>query len=803
MRLTRSFVLPQDAELLPAIDFSEELRRSSGADDGDFALSRRNSRSHSKIVDAETARLLRHFEKPTTIARAVARFSRSQSDSAGAASADRLLEEALPLLRSLVEDGLLVEAESAEALPSKESLTAGDRVEQWSVGRCIQSLEDTELYLVSEADGRWGALKIGRPGQRGAQFALEREAEVLKGSVSRILPRLLGSGTWRERPYLVTEWIFGVDAESAAAGIRRLGDPRCRREMLKLGAAILDAYTALHELGLLHGDIHPRNLMVDRQGQVHVLDFGLTARLTDPSEAGRGGISFFFEPEFARAALSRLPPPPPSLAGEQYALGCLLYLVQTGAYTQDFNLERSAMLTQIASGAMKSFEKRGLRPWPDVEQVLAKALSIDAADRYPSTRTFAEAWRAIEDMPEPAGDGGAPNAGLGEIRREVQRHSAIGGSWMRHGFDSAPTAPLNSGSAGLAYALYRIACASDDGELLALADAWSTHAWGSIGSAKAFDNDGLDHSVSKAGLASLQYQPPGVYAAHALIASGRGDLATQSRAAGEFIAWGRRALTEPEARLDLTLGFAGSLLGAALLLDSCAGAGVALAAGGIRLELLAFGRELCTHLWWALDNYPALGEPFGLADTGVAHGWAGILYATLCWCAAAGEAPPTSLPKRLDDLARRAEPLGRGLHWPWRARFIIPGWCNGSAGQVFLWTQAHRALGNSEYLALAEGAAWSTWENPGRIPSLCCGLAGQAYALLNIHRYTGETAWLRRAEAMAAWAAEIAARDSQRTGDSQLEGRPGSLYNGLAGLAVLDADLERPLEARMPFFERD
>src|SRR5271170_6913533 len=151
MRLSGSFVLPQDAELRPVLEFSEELRRKAGAQDADFALSRKNSRSHSKIVDAGAAQLIRQFERPSTIAAAVARFSRAQPTGSERLPAEQILEDALPMLRSLIDEGLLVEAGSAQASPTAESLAQGDAVHEWVVARCIQSLEDTELYLVSRS----------------------------------------------------------------------------------------------------------------------------------------------------------------------------------------------------------------------------------------------------------------------------------------------------------------------------------------------------------------------------------------------------------------------------------------------------------------------------------------------------------------------------------------------------------------------------------------------------------------------------------------------------------------------------
>ncbi len=802
MRLSGSFVLPQDAELRPVIEFSEMLRRNAGAQDGDFALSRKNSRSHSKIVDASVAKLIRQFEKPSTIAAAVARFSRDQPNGPERLPAERILEDALPLLRSLINQGLLVEAGSAQAFPTTESLATGDKIDEWVVARCIQSLEDTELYLVSK-DGQWGALKIARPGDARAQRMLEREAELLHGNAVKSLPHLLAASIWLDRPYLVTEWFSGVNAESASAEIRREPDPDSRRQLHALGAAILDAYTDLHKHGLLHGDIHPHNLLVDRHGLVKILDFGLAARLEESSSMRRGGIGFYFEPEFARATLKDLPPPPASFAGEQYSLAAMLYLLLTGSHTQDFKLERIEMLGQIANGAMVPFAQRGIEAWPAVEQVLAKALSRDSADRYSSTREFAQAWRTAEFQTLTQTSHPEPNSKLREIRREVLRKSAISGEWMREGFKTLATAPINNGSAGLAYALFRIACATDDGELLATADAWSIRAIAAIESPEAFDIKPPNPSALKVGLASLHHHRPGVHATQALIAAARGDALIQRRAIDQFVAWGKQALQEPEPTIDLTLGFAGSLLGAALLLDSLAESSGPQEKSESKAELLAFGSDLSTQLWTILDSYAPIGELPGLGDTGVAHGWAGILYASLVWNAAAATPMTESLHRRLDQLAARAEPIARGLHWPWGTRSSFPSWCNGSAGQVFLWTEAHKATGDNRYLALAEGAAWNTWEAPSRFASLCCGISGQAYALLNFYRHTGEEVWLRRAGKMAGWAAELASAPGTQTGDAPPETRPGSLYNSLAGLAVLDADLDRPLDARMPFFERD
>jgi serine/threonine-protein kinase len=122
---------------------------------------------------------------------------------------------------------------------------------------------------------------------------------------------------------------------------------------------------------------------------------------------------------------------------------------------------------------------------------------------------------------------------------------------------------------------------------------------------------------------------------------------------------------------------------------------------------------------------------------------------------------------------------------------VMPGWCNGSAGHVFLWTAAYDAFGDEQFLRLAQAVALHAAEEPMYTADLCCGAAGRAYALLNVYKHTGDTAWLGRARRLANHAAEY-------TGEQT---RSNSLWKGELGVAVLIADLDSPENAQMPFFE--
>ncbi len=108
---------------------------------------------------------------------------------------------------------------------------------------------------------------------------------------------------------------------------------------------------------------------------MRLIDFGL-ARVSDPAlglkEPYRGGVAFFYEPEYAAAARAGKPPPPASEAGEQYGLAVLLYHLLTGLHYLDFSLEQDEMLRQIAEDPPLPFVRQGLDAWPAMEGVLAR-----------------------------------------------------------------------------------------------------------------------------------------------------------------------------------------------------------------------------------------------------------------------------------------------------------------------------------------------------------------------------------------------------------------------------------------------
>ncbi len=629
---------------------------------------------------------------------------------------------------------------------------------------------------------------------------LDREAAILRHLAGSVSPALLDAGEWENRRYLVLEWCDGVDAGTAAATLHREGSAEARNKLLGLCCQILRTYSRLHEQGVIHSDIHPRNILVDQEDRVKIVDYGL-ARQEDVNqkfgEPERGGIGFFFEPEYAAAIRKGHRPPCTSQPGEQYGLAALLYSLLAGANYLDFSLTKDEMMRQIVENQPVPFAQRNVAAWPEVENILAKALSKDPSSRFASISEFAESLSAV-GVPEGDWHMGVPVADPTALDRVLDRaleRVGFSGGLVHSGLVTPPKASVTYGAAGIAYALYRIACGRQDAALLSLADVWCSRAASDPDNNDSYYNPDIEITPEIVGSISPYHTLSGVHAVQALVSHAMCDVASQAAAIDGFMVNSQK----PCDNLDLALGRSGTLLVTSLLLDTLGDGDMLKPA-----PMLELGNYTMESVWRAINEQPAMREGTLITYLGIAHGWAGILYATLCWHESSGSELPPQLEERLRQLMECAEPSGRGVRWPWvlpqgrggGPANYMPGWCNGSAGHVFLWTLAHRVFKDEAYLRMAEKAAWHAWESTDSISNLCCGLAGQAYGLLNLYKHTGESAWVERARELASRAA---AWDTNAYTAMKLA--PESLYKGEMGVAVLAAELSSPEGACMPFFE--
>ena len=179
--------------------------------------------------------------------------------------------------------------------------------------------------------------------------------------------------------YISMEFVDGEDLASLLMRIGRLPVDKALETARKLCAGL----AAAHERGVLHRDLKPANIMIDRRGQVVIMDFGL-AGLSDQMHGDvRSGTPAYMAPE--QLAGTEVTP-----KSDIYALGLVLYELFTGkrAFEAASMVELMEMQQRASPVSLTSLVKE---LDPGVERVILLCLSADPKQRPGSALSIAAA----------------------------------------------------------------------------------------------------------------------------------------------------------------------------------------------------------------------------------------------------------------------------------------------------------------------------------------------------------------------------------------------------------------------------
>jgi serine/threonine-protein kinase len=240
------------------------------------------------------------------------------------------------------------------------------------------------------------ALKVLKPGPAGAGSVRDRlrtEARTLSRLIHPNIATLFDLDRDGEREFLVLEFVPGQTLDRLLLD-GPLPEARCRA----IGIEIAEALAAAHELGLVHLDLKPGNVIVTPRGRCKVLDFGL-ARLEegdvdsrDPTRSEQAGSLAgtlpYLAPEQVRGAA-------PDARTDLWALGVVLHEMACGV--RPFaGANPAALLYAIVHEPPPSLAARRPELSPRFVALVERLLEKDPARRWSDAPALIRALRAVE-----------------------------------------------------------------------------------------------------------------------------------------------------------------------------------------------------------------------------------------------------------------------------------------------------------------------------------------------------------------------------------------------------------------------
>jgi tetratricopeptide (TPR) repeat protein/predicted Ser/Thr protein kinase len=195
---------------------------------------------------------------------------------------------------------------------------------------------------------------------------------------------------YQNRSYIAMEYVEGASLKDMIDGKElRIN------QVIDIAMQISHGLAKAHEAGIVHRDIKPQNVLIDRDGRARILDFGLAKLKGDAklTQAGStlGTISYMSPEQAQGEEVDR--------RSDIFSLGVMLYEMITGRVPFQGE-QQAAILNSIVTEQPQPLARYNNKVSPELERIVAKALAKDREDRYQHADDLLADLRCDQKMTE-------------------------------------------------------------------------------------------------------------------------------------------------------------------------------------------------------------------------------------------------------------------------------------------------------------------------------------------------------------------------------------------------------------------
>ena len=226
-----------------------------------------------------------------------------------------------------------------------------------------------------------------------------REARSAANLRHRNIVTIFDVGDYNNQPFMAMEYIQGQTLGALIAG----DPPPSIIRRLELIEELCDGLAYAHRQGVVHRDVKPANLMVDAEGTLKILDFGIARAAAESgmTQAGLlvGTLNYMSPEQVAGTAIDG--------RSDMFAVGAVMYelLARRQAFPGSID---SGVLNRILSGEPEPLDAIFPHLDPAISDIVRTALQKRPADRYADLQQMRievqQARRALEDSVQPEFD---------------------------------------------------------------------------------------------------------------------------------------------------------------------------------------------------------------------------------------------------------------------------------------------------------------------------------------------------------------------------------------------------------------